>query len=137
MKKIGLTKELVLYVVFGALTTAVSFISYYVCNTMLGIHYLTSNIISWVLAVLFAYVTNKLFVFESKGIRGRELLREFSSFIVARLVSLCIEELGLWLMVGQMHVDENISKLVMQVIVVIANYVFSKMFIFKKPTVEQ
>ncbi len=52
-------------------------------------------------------------------------------------MSLCIEELGLWLMVGQMHVDENISKLVMQVIVVIANYVFSKMFIFKKPTVEQ
>ena len=77
MKKIGLTKELVLYVVFGALTTAVSFISYYVCNTMLGIHYLTSNIISWVLAVLFAYVTNKLFVFESKGIRGKELLRGF------------------------------------------------------------
>ena len=137
MKKLKLTKELVLYVVFGALTTAVSFVSYYVCNSVLGIHYLWSNIISWVLAVLFAYVTNKLFVFDSKGLKGGALFREFVAFIVARLISLGIEELGLYLMIGLFHADENLSKLLMQVIVVIANYVFSKLFIFKKPVVEE
>lgn len=137
MKNFKLTKELVLYVVFGALTTAVSFVSYYICNTMLGIHYLASNIVSWVLAVLFAYVTNKLFVFESKGLSKKELLREFFVFILARLVSLGMEELGLWLLIGALHCDENLAKLIMQVVVVIANYVFSKLFIFKRNAVEE
>lgn len=137
MKKLKLTKELVLYVVFGALTTVVSFVSYYACNTVLGIHYLASNIVSWILAVLFAYITNKLFVFESKGLSRKELLREFFAFIAARLVSLGMEELGLWLMIGVLHWNENIAKLIMQVVVVIANYVFSKLFIFKKTAVEE
>lgn len=137
MKKFKLTKELVLYVVFGALTTVVSFVSYYACNTMLGIHYLASNIVSWILAVLFAYITNKLFVFESKGLSKKELAREFFAFIAARLVSLGMEELGLWLMIGALHWNENLAKLIMQVVVVIANYVFSKLFIFKKTAVEE
>ena len=137
MKKFKLTKELVLYVVFGALTTVVSFGFYYVCNTVLGIHYLASNIVSWILAVLFAYITNKLFVFESKGLSRKELLREFFAFIAARLVSLGMEELGLWLMIGVLRWNENIAKLIMQVVVVIANYVFSKLFIFKKTAVEE
>ena len=137
MKKFKLTKELVLYVVFGALTTAVCFVSYYACNTMLGIHYLASNIVSWILAVLFAYITNKLFVFESKGLSKKELAREFFAFIAARLVSLGMEELGLWLTIGALHWNENLAKLIMQVVVVIANYVFSKLFIFKKTAVEE
>lgn len=137
MKKFKLTKELVLYVVFGALTTVVSFVSYYACNTMLGIHYLASNIVSWILAVLFAYITNKLFVFESKGLSKKELAREFFAFIAARLVSLGMEELGLWLMIGTLHWNENLAKLIMQVVVVIANYVFSKLLIFKKTAVEE
>lgn len=137
MKKFKLTKELVLYVVFGALTTAVSFVSYYACNTMLGIHYLASNIVSWILAVLFAYITNKLFVFESKGLSKKELAREFFAFIAARLVSLGMEEAGLWLTIGALHWNENLAKLIMQVVVVIANYVFSKLFIFKKTAVEE
>lgn len=137
MKKFKLTKELVLYVVFGALTTAVSFVSYYACNTMLSIHYLASNIVSWILAVLFAYITNKLFVFESKGLSKKELAREFFAFIAARLVSLGMEELGLWLMIGALHWNENLAKLIMQVVVVIANYVFSKLLIFKKTAVEE
>ena len=137
MKKLKLTKELVLYVVFGALTTVVSFGSYYIGNTMLGIHYLASNIVSWILAVLFAYITNKLFVFESKGLSKKELAREFFAFIAARLVSLGMEELGLWLMIGTLHWNENLAKLIMQVVVVIANYVFSKLLIFKKTAVEE
>ena len=137
MKKFKLTKELVLYVVFGALTTVVSFVSYYACNTMLGIHYLASNIVSWILAVLFAYITNKLFVFESKGLSKKELAREFFAFIAARLVSLGMEELGLWLMIGTLHWNENLAKMIMQVVVVIANYVFSKLLIFKKTAVEE
>lgn len=132
MKNFRLTKELALYIVFGAMTTVVSFATYYICNTLFGMHYLASNIVSWILAVLFAYVTNKLFVFESKGLRGKALFLEFSSFIVARLVSLGMEELGLWLLIGALHAGENISKIIMQIVVVIANYLFSKLFIFRK-----
>ena len=87
--------------------------------------------------MLFAYITNKLFVFESKGLSKKELAREFFAFIAARLVSLGMEELGLWLMIGTLHWNENLAKLILQLVVVIANYVFSKLLIFKNTAVEE
>lgn len=127
-----LREEIVAYLIFGALTTVISIASYYACNTWLGIHYLISNIISWILAVAFAYVTNKWFVFRSRASSFQELRREIWMFFAARLASLGIEELGLLILVSGLTWGENISKLLMQVIVMIMNYVFSKWFIFKK-----
>ena len=127
-----LNKEFILYVVFGVLTTLINIGVFYVCNDLVHIHYLVSNMIAWILSVLFAYITNKIFVFESKGVRGKALLKEFWLFIAARLLSLGIDEAGMLFLVGAIAMNETIAKIIMNVIVVILNYIFSKWIIFKK-----
>lgn len=144
LKKIN--KELVSYLVFGVLTTLVSIITFEAANLVLGQKlYLLSNIISWIFAVSFAYITNKLWVFESKSWAVSVIKPEIIAFVAARLFSLLLEEAGLYLLIdvlslGAFSADifgftitgTLISKLIMQVIVVIANYIFSKFIIFKK-----
>ena len=140
------TKELLSYLFFGVLTTLVSIVTYEISNIILGADlYLISNIISWVIAVSFAYVTNKLWVFESKSWTFSVIKTEIAAFVLARVFSLILEEVGLYLLIDVMALKEFsavafgftltgalISKLIMQVIVVIANYLFSKFIIFKK-----
>jgi putative flippase GtrA len=140
------TKELISYLIFGVLTTLVSIVTYEIANIILGTDlYLISNIISWVTAVSFAYVTNKLWVFESKSWQFSVIKTEIAAFVIARLFSLGLEEAGLYLLIDVANLKEFsaailgftltgalLSKLIMQVIVVIANYVFSKFIIFKK-----
>ena len=139
-------KEQLLYLVFGALTTVVSLASYAAADAVLGDKwYLVSNIISWCFAVAFAFVTNKLWVFESKSWEAPHIWREIATFVSARVFSLLIEEAGLWLLVdvaGGRHFTmtlfgftfegDFLAKLLMQVVVVILNYVFSKFLIFRK-----
>lgn len=144
LKKIS--KELVSYLVFGVLTTLVSIVTFEVANLILGqALYLLSNIISWIFAVTFAFVTNKLWVFESKSWAASVIKAEIIAFVAARLFSLLLEEAGLYLLIdifslgtfssaifGFSLTGTLISKLIMQVIVVVANYIFSKFIIFKK-----
>ena len=144
LKKIN--KELVSYLVFGLLTTLVSIVTFEVANLILGQElYLLSNIISWIFAVTFAFVTNKLWVFESKSWAVAVIKTEIIAFVAARLFSLLLEEAGLYLLIdilslgtfssvifGFTLTGTLISKLIMQVIVVVANYIFSKFIIFKK-----
>lgn len=147
MKKLFLKyKELISYVFFGALTTVVSLVSFKIADVILGEKlYLISNIISWVLAVLFAYITNKLWVFESKSWKRQVIIKEIAGFFSARLFSFGVEELGLWIAIllchmGKMSVTvfginingNMIAKLVMQIVVLVLNYVFSKFLIFAK-----
>ena len=87
--------------------------------------------VSWVFAVLFAYVSNRLFVFKSKS-KGKEKLKEFTSFIGMRVLSLGMDMAGMALMVSLLHWNDVISKIIVQVLVVLSNYVFSKAFVFKK-----
>ncbi|MBQ6948249.1 MAG: GtrA family protein, partial [Firmicutes bacterium] len=88
--------ELISYAIFGVATTVVSMVVYGVCNSAFEMHYLISNIISWVIAVAFAYITNKMFVFKTRGMGFAQLKREITLFVSARLASLGIEELGLF-----------------------------------------
>lgn len=139
-------EELILYVVFGALTTLVNFIAFWLLNRALGEKlYLVNNIIAWFVSVIFAYVTNKLWVFESKSWAPKILLKEVPEFFAARLFSLAVEEGGLWLFVDKLGFDrfsftvfnfevtgKIIAKVVLAVIVVILNYFFSKFVIFAK-----
>ncbi len=139
-------KEPILYIIFGGLTTLVNFVCFWAFNSLLGRdRYLISNIIAWLFAVAFAYVTNKLWVFESKKFDFRTSVREISEFIAARLFSLAVEEGGLWLFVDKLGfgefsitvfkaeiTGELIAKLILAVIVVILNYIFSKFIIFAK-----
>ena len=131
-------KEIVLYIVFGALTTLVNYIVFYPLVNIPGMKEnaswwtLVVNVIAWVAAVTFAYVTNKFFVFESKDKSGKTVWREILSFIGARVASLIIEEAILFLFVTLIHFNENAVKLIASIGTVIINYFFSKFVIFRK-----
>ena len=124
-------KEVINYLIFGVLTTVVSITVFYVFNKPLGLNEHVANIISWLCAVLFAYITNKLFVFESKTADRKELIKEIISFYGARLLTLGIEEAILFIGVSLLKIDSMLVKVAAQFIVIVANYVLSKLFIFK------
>ncbi|WP_133014352.1 GtrA family protein [Clostridium cuniculi] len=131
MKRI-LNKETISYVIFGILTTIINLISYYFFSNIISINYLISNIISWIISVSFAYVTNKLYVFNSKDKNKDVVIKEFIKFVNCRLTSGVIEMILLFLLVNMIKVNDIISKLVIGVIVVVLNFIFSKVFVFQK-----
>lgn len=138
-------RELITYVIAGGLTTLVNLATFKIFNIILGdSKYLISNIIAWVVGVIFAYVINKLWVFESKSWKINIISKEIPEFVGARLFSLIVEEGGLWILVDMLKFDKYsfdlfgftidgklISKIVLAVIVVILNYLFSKLVVFK------
>lgn len=126
-------KEIINYLFFGGLSTVVNFGSYYVCARIINIDEVVSSGISWFLAVLFAYITNKLFVFESKTDGIKAVLIEMGSFFLARIVSGILCDVGTFaLMVKVFNINDLFAKVVTQIMVVIVNYVFSKLIIFRK-----
>lgn len=143
-------RELVLYILFGGLTTVVSIGTFLLCNLWLGKQWhLVSNLISWCFAASFAYLTNKLWVFDSKSWAWRILRIELPAFFGVRVFSLLMEEAGLWLLIDFLRFNDDsllftlwsfritgveMSKFLMQVLVVLVNYLFSKFFIFRKKT---
>lgn len=127
-----LNRETVSYVVFGVLTTLVNIVTYLFFYNVLQIHNLISNAIAWVVAVLFAYAVNKLFVFHSHNADMRGALREFGLFIAARLFSFGVDELGMLLMVNVAHLNGGLSKLLINIVVMVMNYFFSKWIIFNR-----
>lgn len=125
-------KEVVNYLVFGVLSTIVNFATYYISARIIGIDEVISSGISWFCAVLFAYITNKIFVFESKTHGIKEFLKEMISFFLARIISGILCDVGTFaLMVKVLHINDIFSKIVTQVMVVVVNYIFSKLVIFK------
>lgn len=131
-------KEIINYLIFGGLTTVVSLATKYlllftIFDATNSIQLQTSIIISWIAAVLFAYFTNRKFVFESTN---KNKFKEFISFIVARLSTLLLEMLIMWFFVTLLKLNSDlyviIFTIVTQVAIVIANYIFSKLFVFKK-----
>ncbi len=131
LKKL-INKETITYVIFGGLTTVVNYAIYYLFYKFTAIDPIIYNIIAWVAAVIFAFITNKLFVFESKSFATKLLFQEFMSFIGARLLSLLFETGFLALTVKVFHMNELLAKIIAAVFVVIFNYFASKFFIFKK-----
>ncbi len=122
-------KEIINYLIFGGLTTLISIVTYAIFAKVFHIDYLISNVLSWVLAVLFAYITNKIFVFESKS---KKNIKEITSFFFFRIISLVMEMVILYIFVDMLHIDDLVTKIIAQVIVIVSNYVFSKVFVFKK-----
>ncbi|MEG0872446.1 MAG: GtrA family protein [Clostridia bacterium] len=125
-------KELILYIVFGVLTTVVNYISYVVFTRVFDVKIFSSNIIAWIVSVIFAYITNKLFVFESKSFKVDIILKEITKFILARVFSLFLDMLILYLLVNLANMSDLIVKIISNIIVIILNYVLSKFIIFKK-----
>lgn len=138
-------REIISYLFFGVLTTIVNFLCFYLFSLLLGEQlYLLTNVIAWIIAVAFAYLANKLFVFKAMDMAASILLREIMQFVGARIISLIVEELGLFALVDLLGMGsislsafgfelkgQMIAKIILAVIVVILNYIFSKAFIFK------
>lgn len=121
--------EIINYLIFGILTTLVNFIAYFMCRKIFHIVYMLSKAISWIIAVLFAYITNRKFVFESKS---DNLLKEIYQFYKYRIFSLGIELLLMYIFVEVFGIDDMIANIPVTFIVVIINYFFSKLFVFNK-----
>ena len=118
--------EIINYVIFGVLTTLVSLVTYYLCSKVFHIYYLVSSVISFIISVLFAYVTNKIYVFKSDA-KGSKVLKELFSFVSSRILSFIIENVILVILVSVIKLDDMISKTIVQIIVIILNYILSKL----------
>lgn len=125
-------KEILNYLIFGVLTTVVNYVSYFAATKLFGINYLVANVIAWFISVVFSYITNKFWVFENKSVEIKDLVKEIFLFVSARIMSGGIETLFLFVFVSLLGFDDGIIKIIASVFVVIFNYFFSKLIIFKK-----
>lgn len=124
-------KELAAYGVFGVLTTVVNIAVYRFC--LIGeMPYGAANTVAFVASVLFAFFTNKHYVFKSHQVQFKILLSEMIRFFVARLGTFAVETLGLWVMISGMHMDKTVPKYAMTVIVIVLNYFLSKKMVFNQ-----
>ena len=127
-------KEVINYLIVGGLTTFISLLVYYICvltflNPNNDIELQIANVISWIAGVLFAYFTNRKFVFESKE---ENKIKEAGKFVGSRIVTLVIDMVIMWIGVSLLSFNDKIMKLFSQIVIIILNYVFSKLFVFKK-----
>lgn len=126
--------EIVRYLIVGILTTVVSLGTYYGCvftflNPENALQLQLANVLSWIIAVTFAYVTSRIYVFQSKQ---ENILREMAAFYSSRLLTLFMDMAIMFIMVTLCRVNDKLAKLVVQVVVTVANYVFSKIFVFRR-----
>ena len=132
-KNMGRYRELISYLIVGGLTTVVSLGTYYGCtltvlDAAVPLQLQAANVLSWIAAVTFAYFTNRKYVFES---RNQNMLKEAGAFYASRLSTLLMDMGLMFLMVTILRWDDKIAKLIVQVVVTVANYVISKFFVFK------
>lgn len=126
-------KEIIMYLIFGALTTIVSLFTYYLCTLLFldaknPFHLQLANIISWIISVSFAYATNRIFVFESKG----GIIKEAISFFSSRVATLLMDMTLMFIFVSLINLPDFPVKISVQIIVIISNYILSKLIVFKK-----
>lgn len=125
-------RELILYVFFGGLTTLVDWAGYWLLTDLLHVPYMTAAFLSQVISILFAYVTNRRFVFESKVHGAGAVAVEMAKFFGARGTSLLLNMLVMYAGVDMLHFNDKVIKVIASVLVIIANYIFSKLFVFRK-----
>lgn len=130
-------KETISYLVFGILSTIVNIATYTFCSRILNINFMISNIIAWFAAVIFAYITNKFFVFESKNTDLKFILKELTSFMSCRVLSGVTELILMYIMIKFMLINDFIVKIITNIVVVLLNFIFSKLIIFKNNKIEE
>lgn len=131
MKRLGQYKSILFYLVFGVLTTLVNIVTYHLCYEVWGVPNVPSNIIAWVLSVAVAYLTNKVWVFDSKSFAPAVLLPELWKFVSCRLATGLMDLAIMWVGVDLLRGPATPIKIGSNVLVVILNYAFSKLLIFK------
>lgn len=123
-------KALILYGIFGVATTIINVVSYALL-LFVGINVQIAVVVSWLLAVIVAYLTNRVWVFNSGAVIKLELLREFISFMLARLATLVVEMVIIWFGVQLLNQDPIVWKIIDNIVVIILNYIISKLIVFK------
>ncbi len=124
-------KEIINYVIFGVLTTGVNYLVYFICQDTLHLDYRLSNFFAWFFSVLFAFVTNKIWVFKSKK-TAKDALKEAVLFYWYRILSLVLDMGLMILLISQFHWPDFWAKTLTQFLVIALNYIFSKLFVFQK-----
>ena len=132
MKLLKQYKDIVLYIIFGFGTTVINMAAYGITYNYMELSNLISTIIAWIVAVLFAYITNKLFVFESKSFDTHTLKHEIPTFFGCRLLTGGMDVVIMLVAVDVMSMNGTIWKLISNILVIILNYIASKIVIFKK-----
>jgi len=137
-----LSRETILYVFFGIITVLVNYVVFSLLIALWGTGAsLLANLLAFLVAVVVAFVTNKLFVFQSRSWTGAVLKKEIMSFLFARVLSFLFEEFALWLCLAMLHLDAvrflgisgiHYAKIILSAIVIVLNYVFSKFYIFRQ-----
>lgn len=125
-------KEIISYLIFGVATTIVSIISYFIFAKLFNINPIISNILSWIVSVLFAYITNRKYVFESKITNKKEIAKEMISFFGCRIFSGIIDTGMFTIMIEMIGINDGIAKIITQVVVIVLNYILSKLITFRK-----
>ncbi|MDY5911189.1 MAG: GtrA family protein [Inconstantimicrobium porci] len=129
-------RELFLYLFWGVMTTIINIVSLWFFNVLLGVNLLVSNTIAWFLSVLVAFLTNRIWVFHSPTNTLKEFFVQMFNFFVARIATLLIENAILWIFVDYLGLNMLIIKIIACIVVVILNYVFSKLIIFRHKKTE-
>lgn len=125
-------KSVLLYLFFGALTTFISIASFWFFGTFMGMNVHVANSVSWICAVTFAFITNKTWVFSSKTKTAGEFFIQARDFYAGRLLTYFVEELILIIFVNLLKLNQDIVKIVAQVVILVLNYIISKLFVFRK-----
>ncbi len=125
-------EEIISYLIFGGLTFVINYVAYALLTLPLHLNYLVATVISWVVAVVFAYWTNRCFVFKSKNKGTAAFFKEFFSFMGARIATEILELVLMFVFTGLLGFNSMIVKLIAQVLVIVGNYILSKLWIFRK-----
>ena len=125
-------KEAIDYLFWGGVAFVLSMVLFYLFANVMGIYEQIANILSWVICVIFTYFTNRIFVFQSKVKGLKNILNEFKDFVTARVMTLVMENAILFVMIDLLAINNMLSKLVGQFVVIVSNYFLSKLWIFKK-----
>lgn len=125
-------KEAIDYLFWGGVAFVLSMVLFYLFANVMNIYEQIANILSWIICVIFTYITNRTFVFQSKVKGIKNIFKEFKDFVTARLLTLVMENVILFVMIDLLTFNNMVSKLVGQFVVIVSNYFLSKLWIFKK-----
>lgn len=125
-------REAIAYLFFGFLGVAVNLIVYYICAHIFYIEVVLSTVIAWICSVSFAFVTNKIWVFESKDWTKSAVFKEITSFFMYRILTGILDVIIMYICVDKLFFNDMLIKIISSIIVIILNYVASKLVVFKK-----
>ncbi len=125
-------KKIILYLFFGGCTTLVNIVSYYVMSHIFNCSVMFSTVVAWILSVLFAYLTNRKMVFDSKAKRKKDIIKEITSFFACRIATGIVDWLCMYIFVEKIGFNDMVIKIIANIIVIILNYIASKLIVFKE-----